>query len=473
MSVDPASSAADLGARPEVVTRVGRLLGIRRGPLDRPFLSAILLVTLLSIGARAVAAAKDLFVAQRFGISDELDAFIVASLVPTSILYAFSASAADAFLPALVRARTGDPTLVGRLLGSTVALTAGGLVAVAIALAIVARWIVAVVGAGFDVAKAEFTTLLFLGLLPTLAIGGWSAVWPALLNVSGRQAVTAATPLVTPTVTIVLLVFASSVWGVGALVAGAVAGAALEAVILGAVLVRLGCSVVPKWGGYDLATRDFARQAAALTLAALIAIGSALIDQAMAGSLGSGAVSAFSYAAKVLVLLTGIAGIVLTLVVLPRLALLVQQGDVPVLQRTFATYLAASVVLGSLGAVALASWSRELVATLFERGSFGASDVAVVAPIQALLALQLPFTLANLLVIRLLVALTAARPIVLATIANVGLHYAGNVVLIPVMGVNGIALSGTIASAILFGVFVVIAVRRLAGGMRAPSRSRP
>lgn len=415
----------------------------------------------MSITTRAVAGAKDLLVAQRFGISAELDAFIVASLLPASILYAVGASAADAFLPLFVRERARSRETAARLLGSTIALSSVALLGVAAILALAAPAIVRAVGSSFDHPTADLATFLLVALVPTLLIGGWSAVWPAVLNVSGRHAVTAAVPLVTPLVTIALLLAPWPAWGVALLAAGAVAGVAVEAAILGAVMLRAGHAIVPRWRGLDPAEREFVRQFVGLLLAALIALGSGVIDQAMAASIGPGAASAFSYAGKVLVLVTGLAGIVLTFVVLPRFSQLVADGQRSRLRSAFGLGAVGGLLAGAAMGAVLAVWSSPIIRLLLERGSFGAGDTAMVAPIQAVLAIQLPFTLVGLLAIRLLVALGAARIIVLTSVLGVGLHYAGNLILIPPLGVRGIALSATVSSVILFGVLAALAFRQL------------
>jgi putative peptidoglycan lipid II flippase len=244
------------------------------------------------------------------------------------------------------------------------------------------------------------------------------------------------------------------------LAAGAVAGTGIEAAILVTAMVRLGHGVIPRWRGLDPAARDFARQFGGLTLASLIALASGVIDLAMAASIGPGAASAFSYAGKIMVLLSGTAGIVLTFVVLPRLSQLAASGQRSVLRATFQGGLIVSFVGGSMIAAGLALWSPQVVGLLFERGSFDAADTALVAPIQALLALQLPFTLGVLLAVRMLVAVSAAGWVVISALLSVALHVAGNVVLIPILGVNGIALSASMSSVVLCAVLSLVALRR-------------
>jgi putative peptidoglycan lipid II flippase len=459
VTIDADSSATEAAAHPEVPHRAWLLVDGLRGTIGRGFLPTLALVVGLSLATRAAAAAKDLLVAYQFGISDDLDAFILASLVPTSILYAFAASAGDAFLPLYVAERRVDEASARRFLASATTISAMALMGVAVTLGLGAPWIVPALASGFDRAKADLTLVFYIGLLPTFLTGGVSAVWPAALNAHGRQAVTAAVPLVTPLATVAALGVLAPRVGAVALVTGAVVGAAAEAAILGLALARMRSPIISRRPRLDPVTARFGRNVVPLIAGALISLGSGLVDQGMAASLGPGAVSAFTYASKIFVLLTGLAGIAVTMVVLPYFAQLVSEADGRSLRSSYAFLLALALGAGLALAALLAIGSREIVSALFERGSFGPADTAVVAPPQAILALQLPFALGTILTSRFLIALGSVGALAIAAIISVVLHYVGNLLLIPVIGVSGIALSGTISSTVVFVILTVWALR--------------
>lgn len=468
---DPRVSVADIAQEPILEGRATWYAQWLRGALDRRFVSALLLVGALTMGTRALAAGKDLVVAYLFGISDDLDAFIVASIMPTFVLYAFAASFADGFLPVYVRERERHGVAAARrFLTSASAIGFASLSLVAVVLAVAAPWSLGALAGGFGPEKGRTTTLLFLGLLPLLVVGGWSSPWAAALNAHSRHFVSAVVPLATPTLTIALLLIAFGSWGVGALVAGYVVGAVVEAFVLGAALRQLGLPVIPRWYGLDAATVRFARQSLPLIVATLIATGSVVVDQSMAASVGPGAVSAFSYSGKILMLITGLSGVMLTIVVLPRFAQLAASGETASLRRGVVVYLVLAMSVAIMIAAALAAFSHEAVAVLFERGSFGQDATVIVAPVQALLALQLPFVLGNMLAVRLLIAVSRTRWIVITSVLNLALHYVGNVLLVPAMGINGIALSSGIAALVTFAALLVASLYELSPGKFAHRR---
>ncbi|MBI4347414.1 MAG: hypothetical protein HY553_11195 [Elusimicrobia bacterium] len=465
MSVDPAGAPTD-SVRADLAARLGRRLEAVSSTVDRPLVSAVGLVLALALGAKVLVVAKDLLVAGQFGISDEMDAFIVASLIPSSVLYVYSTAAADAFLPLFVREEARSRGAGARLFHSTLAIGSAALAVVALTSVIGARGVVAIVGAGLGSDAAQAATALLPYFVPVLVLGGWSATWPALLNATGRHVVTAGVSLITPTVTILLVLTLVERWGILTLATGVVVGAAVETAVLGSIVSRGGRSIAPRWSGADPQTRAFLGQLVPLLVAGALGMGSAVVDQAMAASIGPGAASAFNYGGKPLLLISGLAGLALTLVVLPRFAALADASDRLRLRRSLVVFTSFAIVVGLAFGAVLIAWSREIVALLFQRGSFGLSDTQIVAPIQALLSAQAPFLLATLVLVRALVAVTAARAILATTALNVVLHYAGNVLLIPILGVNGIALSATLASTVTFAVVLVAAMRSVSGPVR-------
>src|SRR5439155_2249789 len=116
-----------------------------------------------------------------------------------------------------------------------------------------------VLGSGFDAAKLHFTfKLLWLNSFIIL-FGGMAAVCSTALNAERRFAVTAAAPLSTPVVTIILLWIAPG-WRAVALTSGMLAGAAIELLLLLIAARRAGLTTYPRWPHLDQKIRRVAGQ---------------------------------------------------------------------------------------------------------------------------------------------------------------------------------------------------------------------
>src|SRR6185437_1910262 len=87
---------------------------------------------------------------------------------------------------------------------------------------------------------------------------------------------------------------------------------------------------------------------------------------------------------------------------------------------------------------------------IFERGSFRAKDTQLVAQIQAVYALQIPFYLSNVLLSRLLSSFLLSQITFWAAGINISLNIILDIILIKMMGVPGIALATSCASMATF-----------------------
>jgi putative peptidoglycan lipid II flippase len=271
----------------------------------------------------------------------------------------------------------------------------------------------------------------------------------------------AAVPMATPLLTALLLVAAGRA-DPALLVVGVVAGAAIELGLLLPLAHRLGLLVLPRWHGLEPATRKVMNQYLPTMLGALTGGTALMIDQGMAAMLESGSVATLSYGGKVIALLLAFSARPLSAAILPFLSELAAANDGRRLRETFRGWLVL-VVAASLPVVAvLLLFSEPIVRLLFERGAFTAQDTALVASIQGLYALQIPFYLAGVLGSRVLNALSLNQVTAVVGVLNCVTNIVFDYVFMLWLGLPGIALA---TSAVYFcSSLVIFAVvhRRLA-----------
>jgi putative peptidoglycan lipid II flippase len=288
---------------------------------------------------------------------------------------------------------------------------------------------------------------------------GLSLLWTGVLNAEDRFALGAFLPFVTPAVTVVALVVGRGL-GARALALGTVAGTALETVVLGVRLRAIGISPWPRWSGWEPALRVIIGQCAPMAAGAVFMCASPVIDQAMASTLGGGAIAALSYGNKLVAFALGIGSMALSTATLPHLSRMVAAGDHAGVRHTLRTYarliLAASVPV----TIGVALVSRAIVALLFQRGAFTAADTATVATIQLCYFLQVPFFLLGTLAVQTVAALKANRVLLWVSIANVAVNTVGDWVLMQLFGAAGIALSTAVVY-VLSSAALFAAVARL------------
>ena len=425
------------------------------------------LIAAIGLAVKALALGKEVVVATAFGVGAGMDAYLVALAVPAFAITVFPTSFATALVPALV-ARPDDGAARAAL---GVAIVVGA--ALSLALAALGRPILLLVGYGFDDARFAIALELYDLLIPAFFFACLTATLGAIANAQRRFAAPAAMPAISVVVTVAAVWWGADVWGIHALAAGLTLGFALETVILAGLLARAGLPWRPLWRGAARRIAGVLAETRPLILAAALAGGATLVDQAMTSALAPGDVAILGYGSRLDAVLATLGG-TLAVVCLPYFSGLVAARDWHQLRRTLfeLTALTAAVTAAIAAGVALASeW---LIRILFERGSFTAADTEAVAWVQLVFAAHIPFYVLANLALRVIAALGRNAPAVWITLLYFSANAAGDWILMQVMGVAGIALATAIAYALAaaagYGWLLrEIRARRVAARAAAPS----
>ena len=422
---------------------------------------AVGLATLLG---KVVAMGRDVVVASYFGTSDAVDAFFIALAVPTYVSQVLTGSLPVALVPIYLRVQERRGVReAGRLLTSLV-IVAGAIVASASAiLALAAPIVLPLAGATFDGEKLALTQRLFLIMLPAIFISGISGILAGVLNAHERFVLAALTPAFMSIMSVAFLLAAGHQWGVYALAIGMSAGYLAEVLVLGGAVGRRGLFGTAPWRVWQHPeVREVLGQYAPLLVGAALMSSSPLIDQTMAASLGAGKVAALAYGSKIVTAGLGIAITAVTTAIFPHFSRMVASQDWHGVRHTLRTY-SRLVLAGTVPTVlVIGVFSSSIIRLLFERGAFSASDTRVVASIQTLFALQIPFYVLGMIGVRLLSATGANRTLMWISIGNFFTNIIGNYVCMKIWDVAGIALSTSIVYMLSSIALYVCVARRIA-----------
>jgi putative peptidoglycan lipid II flippase len=395
--------------------------------------------------AKLAALAKDWLVARQLGAGDELDAYLVAFLIPSYAVVVLAHSFASAFVPTYIRVwQQQGLASAQRLTSRALAAGAPSLVIVTLVLVAAARFVLPIVGMGFDAAKLSLTLALFYPLAGVVIAAGLSAMLAAVLNAHERFVAAAIAPMAIPLGTLVVFWMYEGRFGVYALAAGTTAGFVVELFILTMAVSWRGLLVWPRFGRLEGELRHVGLQYLPIALGGLLMSSSLVVDQAMAASLGSGQVSILSYGGKIVaVVLTAVAASLST-VLFPRFSRMIATGRRHELKLTLRLY-AKIIVVAAIPVVALlALFSEPLLRLLFQRGAFTPETTAAVNGVQLWLLPQIPFYILVMLGARLLSALDGNQIVLRIGALNLVVNVIGNYVLMQWFGVNGIAMSTTL-----------------------------
>ena len=451
------------------------------GPRERARGRAVsmrVLLQMATVGActglvKVAGAGKVVFTARAFGMSDGLDAYLIAFLLPSFVCDTLAGSINSALVPTFIevqerQGREAAHRLYQSVLASGVVL----LSAVAVALGVLAPWALRPLATSFDAPKLALTASLFRVMAPILPLTAFTITWRSMLNVEGRFAFPAITPAFTPIASIYLLLRFGHSWGVYSLAVGTLAGAAMETAALGLCMLRRGYPVMPRWHGRSAELNQVLAQYGPIVAGMLLLGGAPLIDQAIAGMLASGSVAALNYGTRISAVLIAVG---------PTRggdrdpsALLEAHASrgLERVRRSLRDY-AAIILAVTIPAVALfIAYSEPLVRLLFERGQFTGAATSVVTTVQRYSLLQIPPAMVMALALRLISSMKANRLLLRAAAFTAVLNLALDLLLTRWMGIAGITLSTSIVQfAALIYLFHLMRTRLPASLNPVPSRA--
>jgi putative peptidoglycan lipid II flippase len=417
---------------------------------NRKIFGAAAIVALLTGLVKLAAVVKELVVAWRFGTADTLDAFFIALLIPSFIVTVVARSFNPVFIPAYILAREQEGAERAERLLAGASLCMGGLL-VAMTLVIVfgAPAYLPYLASGFGAEKLKLTEQLLVITSPVILLKGVVSLWSAVLNAGERFALAALSPVVTPVVTILFLVL-SREKGVFALADGLVWGALLEMLLVGAALRRKGVHLLPRWHGLDASLRGVISQYAMILVGVLLLNSADLVDQSMAAVLEPGSVSALNYGKRINGFLVDLTAVALSTAAIPYFSKLIADRDWEDLRQTLKRSLLMIFVLTVPPSLMFFVLSEFITRALFQRGSFTAEDTALVARVQALYVLQIPFHVAGILMVRLISTMQKNHVLMWAFGVNLVVNIILNYLFMKWLGVAGIALATSCEYFLLF-----------------------
>lgn len=256
-----------------------------------------LILTGSTAAVQVLAIARELFVAANAGISTELDALLIALVLPITLSGVLTTGTATALVPAYLSARDArGPAAAHRIAGLVLVWVGLGGVAIWMILALLAGAAVTIAGPGLSAAGHE-SAVLYLRLLAPLAfVAPVSGILYSVCQAEEQFAGIAWSTVAGATTMLASTIFLWDAFGLGALAVSNLLGPSVTVGVLLASAAR--GAAVPRLtlrpSGPEL--EPFLRHAIPLTISGAILQVNVLADRAIASLLAPGAVSALRYA---------------------------------------------------------------------------------------------------------------------------------------------------------------------------------
>jgi len=430
-------------------------------------LAAISSMTMLS---RVTGLLRESLFARAFGSGIYTDAFIVAFRLPNLLRRLFAEGAfSQAFVPLLseYKNKNGEAEtkeLVDQaatfLLWSTILISLIGIIAAPLLI----YWIVDPKSQTPDSYTAAVWMTRFM--FPYIACMSFVALAGGILNTWRQFKIPAFTPVLLNLSFILAALFLPQYLAqpIYAMAIAVIVGGLLQVALQIPPLVKIG--MLPRIHANPVralrngGVRRILQKMAPALVGVSAAQVSLLINTSIAGHLGPGSVSALTYADRLMEFPTAMLGVALGTILLPSLAKANANDDAKEYSGLLNWGLRLTFLLAVPAAVGLALLATPVIATLFHYGKFdAAATISASAPLVAYSA-----GLLGIIVVKILTPAFYARQdfrtpvrIAIGTVITVQLM---NLVLVPLMGVAGLALSIGLGACVNAGCMYFLLCKR-------------
>lgn len=345
-------------------------------------LKSTAIVSTMTMVSRILGLARDMVFTHIFGAKEGADAFLVAFKIPNFLRRLFAEGAfAPAFVPVVTDYKKNRSHAEVHELACRTAGTLGLILLLVTVVAIIAApVVVGIFATGFLLKypdKFDLTVQMLRVTFPYILFISLTALAGSILNVYGRFAVPALTPVFLNIALILAAIFLAPHMAepITALAWGVFIAGIVQLAFQIPYMARLGLLGRPRWGWDHEGVRRI------ITLMIPGIFGSAvmqinlLLDTVIASFLITGSVTWLYLSDRMMELPLGVLGIALATVILPALSKKHAEANAEDFSHTLDWALRWVLLVGMPSAVALAVLSGPILTTLFQRGEFGASDV--------------------------------------------------------------------------------------------------
>ncbi|MBA2681651.1 MAG: hypothetical protein H0U76_25060, partial [Ktedonobacteraceae bacterium] len=351
------------------------MAAVRLKSANKQIFRALLSLASAALLARVMGMVNQVIVSSRFGAGKMMDAYFVAAILPTTAAYIVITAIESAVIPVYTQVRTqGDKRQASALFSTLLNLLLLGTVFVTCVMFIFRRQFILLSAPALDPFRIDLATSLAPFMFPVLILMVIAGFLECILNAEGQFGWPAYAGLLVPLTTAFLVLTAGRSYGVLMLCVGMLLGLCLQ---LCAYIVRARRAKLVYRPILDLrnpALQSILKVVWPILVGSLIGQASPLIDQICASFLSTGSISALSYSLKLVSVCSGVIFASVGRAALPYLSRQVGNHDMQAFKGTLRLYLWFVGIGTMLLSVFMIVLAHPIVAMLFQRGAFTATD---------------------------------------------------------------------------------------------------
>lgn len=412
-----------------------------KGFFNNAVIKSMMTVGIITFFIKALAFYKETVIAGSFGLSELLDTFLVALLVPTFIQSVFLDSVKNIFIPNYIieLKNNGNIASFQSVVGLMILLIS--LISYVLSLVFIDLFL-DVLFPNHTIAYYNLVKNQLYIILPCLFLWGFTSVFIGLLEIRGKFFL-ATISQVFPLITMLFFLFMlKDNLGQMVLAYGTLAGTIIAFLYLLVCVLKNKVLTLGKVSINSNLKMMFDQLPPKIT-SSFLSIMNTFIDQFFAGQLIVGSIAALNYGNRVPAFGVTIVIVALGSVLLPHFSRLATED----LKSSFIylfKILKSVFIICSIAVIVLILFSENIVEFWLERNQFTSDDTYKVSLIQKILLANVPFYLCTLITVKFLTSINKNKFMAKVSFLNLFLNIILNIILIEKFGVFGLALGTTI-----------------------------
>lgn len=409
--------------------------------LKNHLISNILLVGGIALLVKIISFFKESIVASLFGLSELLDTYYIAVLIPTFVQNVFLGAFKNMFIPNYVIELSTT-----KQKGSFQSFTFLSITVLVVILALLAfifvHFFLENVFPNHDEAFYQLIRNQFYIVIPCLFFWGYSGFLSGLLEIKNKFFASSMSQFLGPVTIILCLTLFRSVFGdlvlAWSLTISSFTGFTYL-LIMSLVQKTLQFNSIKINKNIALMLKQYPPKVTSSLLTGI----NPFVDKFFAAQLVVGSISAIAYGTKIPAFTVAILILAIGNVLLPHFSKIINQD----LEKAFNLLFKTLKIVFSFGvgaALITIIFSNDIIRILFERNEFSPENTLVVAKIQRIALVYVPFYLCTLICVKFLTAFNKNKFMAWTSLWNLILNLTLNFILVKYYAVYGLVLSTTI-----------------------------
>jgi len=419
---------------------VKRILNHLKNLVSNKLIQNLVIVGTITLLVKGLGFFKEMVVASEYGMSEFLDIYFIAILIPTFIQNVFVGALKNLFIPnylAEVKATGNRASFQAFIIVSIGILTT----LLAIISIIFIEFFLEMLFSGHSPSYYSAIKMQFYIVLPCIFLWGFSSFLAGLLEIEGKFLLSNLSQLFLPIITVIFILYLSHYFGENVLAYGMLVGSCLSFLYQLLLTRKLGLLNLGKIV-QNANTKMMLNQYPPKVTAGLLVGINPFVDQFFAAQLIAGSIAALNYGIKIPSFAVSIVIIALGDVLLPHFSKMVTENLTNSYNQLFKV-LRITFFGGAIISVIAIVLSPDIVRIIFERNSFDSNDTEIVALIQQIAFVYVPFYLGTIVCVKFLTAINKNHFMAWVSLISLIANLLFNVIFIKVYGVYGLILSTT------------------------------